>query len=172
MDKIKVKEKQVEQLAEIIDSSRGVLVAEYEGLSVSDLTELRSRLRDNGSIARVYKNGISRRAFKKLDRAHPEELLKGPNIIFYSTTDVVSMSKQVVDFSNENEKLTIKGGFLSEDFIDVKTVNQLAKLPSRDELIAKTVGLIKGPVTGLVMTLASPVSGLINVLNNIKSKKQ
>ena len=82
------------------------------------------------------------------------------------------MSKDIVNFSKENEKLTIKGGFLSEDFIDVKTVNQLAKLPSRDELIAKTVGLIKAPVTGLVMTLASPVSGLINVLNNIKSKKQ
>ena len=64
------------------------------------------------------------------------------------------------------------GQFLNEDYIDVKMINQLAKLPSRDELIAKAVGLIKAPLSGLVARLATPVNGLVNVLNNIKEEKQ
>ena len=172
MPNIELKEKNVDKLAENIEKSRGVIVAGYSGLTVSELTELRSNLRADGSFATVFKNGITKRAFGKLKRTYPEELLKGPNIIVYSETDAVSMSKHVVDFSKNNEKLIIKGGFLSEDYIDFKMIDQLAKLPSRDELIAKAVGLIKSPITGLVMSLASPVNGLVNVLNNIKSKKQ
>ena len=172
MSNIELKEKQVENLTKNIEEARGLIIAQYSGLTVTELTDLRTRLRANGSFATVFKNGITRRALGKLNRTYPEELLKGPNILVYSTTDAVNMSKEVVNFSKENEKLAIKGGFLSEDYIDIKMINQLAKLPSRDELIAKAVGLIKAPITGLVMSLSSPVNGLVNVLNNIKSKKQ
>ena len=172
MSKIKEKEIKVDNLAKNIEDSRGMIIAHYNGLSVTELTDLRSRLRPHGSYATVYKNGISRRALEKLNREYPEELLKGPNIIVYSAVDAVNMSKQVVDFSKESEKLELKGGFLNEDYIDVKMINQLAKLPSLDELIAKAVGLIKAPLSGLVARLATPVNGLVNVLNNIKEEKQ
>lgn len=172
MSNIELKEKKVEYLVENISNSRGLIIADYSGLSVTELSELRGNLREVGSFATVFKNGVTRRALGKLNRNYPEELLKGPNIIVYSETDAVGMSKKVVDFSKNNEKLTIKGGFLSEDYIDIKMIDQLAKLPSREELIAKAIGLIKSPITGLVMSLSSPVNGLVNVLNNIKSKKQ
>ena len=172
MSVIQEKQKKVDQLTENLKQSRGIIVANYRGLTVTELTDLRSRLRKYGSKATVYKNGITKRAFQISERKCPEDLLKGPNILVTTDTDAVNMSKQVVDFSKETEKLTIKGGFLSEDYIDDKMINQLAKLPSRDELIAKAVGLIKAPLSGLVMRLASPVNGLVNVLNNIKEEKQ
>ena len=172
MSVIQEKQKKVDQLTENLKQSRGIIVANYRGLTVTELTDLASsRLRKYGSVATVYKNGITKRAFQISERKYPEDLLKGPNILVTTDTDAVNMSKQVVDFSKETEKLTIKGGFLSEDYIDDKMINQLAKLPSRDELIAKAVGLIKAPLSGLVMRLASPVNGLVNVLNNIKEEK-
>ena len=81
------------------------------------------------------------------------------------------MSKILVDFSKENENLSVKGGVLEGKFISNEEITKLSKLPSKAELIAKTVGLIKGPLTGLVGTLSNPINGFINVLNNIKNNK-
>ena len=127
MSNIELKEKKVESLVGSITKSRGLIVADYSGLSVTDLSELRGSLREVGSFATVFKNGITRRALEKLNRSYPGDLLNGPNIIVYSETDAVGMSKKVVDFSKSNEKLTIKGGFLSEDYIDIKMIKCMPK---------------------------------------------
>ncbi|RAP32093.1 50S ribosomal protein L10 [Candidatus Marinamargulisbacteria bacterium SCGC AG-414-C22] len=170
MSKIKLKEKVVEEIKSDIKDSRAVIVSDFKGLKVSDLTDLRTKLRETEATATVIKNSFVRRAMDKLDREYPDVLLTGNNLIIRTEADSVKMSKVVVDMSKEMS-LQIKGGFLDDRYIDEKTINQLAKLPSREELIAKAVSLIKAPITGLVIRLASPVNGLVNVLNNIKEKK-
>lgn len=157
---------------EQLNDSQGVIVADYRGTDVSSMSELRNQLREKGSSATVQKNTLTKIVFNKLKLEYPDEMLKGPSIVINSKKEPVLMSKVIVDFAKSNENFTIKGGFLDSEYLSVDSIDELAKLPTKPELIAKTVGLIKAPLTGLVSTLSSPVNGFINVLDNIKNKKQ
>ena len=109
--------------------------------------------------------------FQKLNCEVPSDLLIGQNIIFKSDDNIVGLSKLLISYQKEYENFEIKGGVLEGNYIDSSQISELAKLPSKEELIAKTVGLIKGPLSGLVATLSNPINSFINVLNNIKKNK-
>tara|TARA_B100000586_G_C20085243_1_gene417335 strand:+ start:492 stop:1031 length:540 start_codon:yes stop_codon:yes gene_type:complete len=169
---IKQKKKQVEEISQRISGSRVAIVSDYRGLSVPEMTDFRTQINASGGKASVYKNTLIRFAFDSLEIEYPEALLKGPSLLITTDFDAVKVSKIVVNFIKECDKLAIKGGVLDQRHVDDSMIRVLAKLPDRDVLVAKTVGLIKGPLTGLVCGLKSPISGLINVLNSIKDKKQ
>ncbi|RAP29856.1 50S ribosomal protein L10 [Candidatus Marinamargulisbacteria bacterium SCGC AG-343-D04] len=170
-NKLEKKKKLVEELIVTLNNSEAILVSEYSGLSANSMTALRKSLKREGFDASVLKNKMVSRSFSDLKLTYPDSLLKGPNIYFNTKSDVVKLSKILIDYKKENDSLSIKGGFLNGNYISESEIKTLAKLPSKEELIAKAVGLIKSPLSGLVGTLANPVNSLVNVLNNIKNNK-
>jgi len=173
MEKV-IKQKKVDELASIrklVEESKFTVVTDYRGLNVTTITELRNQLRSNDAKAKVCKNTLARIVLKEKSIDYPEQLLQGPSMVVTSATDASSLSKILVKFSKENEAFEIKGGVLDNEFIDNAVITELSKLPSKEELIAKTVGQIKSPLTGLVASLSSPINGFINVLRSIQDKK-
>tara|TARA_Y100001970_G_scaffold290551_1_gene424661 strand:- start:10981 stop:11496 length:516 start_codon:yes stop_codon:yes gene_type:complete len=171
MSAIEKKKEIVKNIETEFADSEAIIVSNYSGLTVGDITDLRQRIFNEGFYVKVLRNRLTKRAFDNNKFEYPEELLTGQNIVFKSDDNIVGLSKLLVSYQKEYENFEIKGGVLEGNYIDNKQISKLAKLPSKEELIAKTVGLIKGPLTGLVATLSSPVNGFINVLNNIKNNK-
>jgi large subunit ribosomal protein L10 len=170
-----IKQEKIDDLASIRDmigESTFIVMTDYRGLDVSSITDLRRQLRENDAQARVCKNTLSRIVFKELSLDYPSETLQGPTMMITSSKDASSVSKVLVGFSKKNEDLGIKGGILDNKFVDLSIIKELSKLPSKQELIAKTVGQIKAPLTGLVASLSSPINGFVNVLRSINDKKQ
>jgi large subunit ribosomal protein L10 len=172
--KAEKREKQQSVVGEIVgklkESDLSVLV-NYRGLTVEQLSELRGKLHQEGSKVKVYKNTLTRRAVDEMKLVCPTGFFKEPTALVTSEKDPVSVAKIVVDFAADNELFQIKGGFFEDKTIDLVTLDSLAKLPSREVLIAKAVGAIKSPLTGLVMTLSGPVRGLVYTLKAISDKK-
>lgn len=162
----------VQSLVETFSKAESVIVSDYVGLTVPEVTQLRKSLSQSGVRAQVVKNRLANLALKNYNCEFPDQMLKGMSMFFSTESDVAGLSKKLVDFSVSRGNFSIKGGFLNGSFIDSAQIDQLAKLPSRDVLIAKVVGQIKAPLSGFVATLANPINSFINVLNNIKNKKQ
>ncbi|RAP27373.1 50S ribosomal protein L10 [Candidatus Marinamargulisbacteria bacterium SCGC AG-333-B06] len=171
MSSLDTKKEIVKNIEAEFSNSEAIIISDYSGLKVSDITDLRQQLFKEGFYVKVLRNRLTKRAFDNNKYDYPAELLTGQNIVFKSDDNIVGLSKLLVSYQKEYESFEIKGGLLEGNYIDNKQISKLAKLPSKEELIAKTVGLIKGPLTGLVATLSSPVNGFINVLNNIKNNK-
>jgi len=161
----------VEDITQKLKEATIVVFSDFRGLNVAKLTEFRKELKTQGAEAKVYKNSLTRIAFKNLNLSYPDDLLQGPTILISSVEDMSKLTKTVVDFGKKNEALVVKGGVLDAVTLDSNAIKELAKLPSREELIAKTVALIKAPLSALVMNLSSPIRGLGNVLTAIKNQK-
>ena len=172
--KAEKREKQQIVVNEIIgklkEADLSVLV-NYRGLTVEQLYELRGKLHQEGSKVKVYKNTLTKRAVDESKLVCPSGFFKEPIALVTSENDPVSVAKIIVDFAADNELFQIKGGFFEDRSIDLSTLDSLAKLPSRDVLIAKAVGAIKAPLSGLVMALSGPVRGLVYTLKAISDKK-
>ena len=167
------KEQKVKVVSEIVDSlsdQEAMIISDYSNLKVNELTELRKIITTKGFKAKVQKNKILKRALDNQDIKLPEDSLKGQNIFFETTDDVVTLSKILVDFSKENENLEIKGGILEGKYIDTSQIQELSKLPTKEVLIAKFIGQLKNPLNKLVMTLSNPINGFVHVLSNIKNQ--
>ena len=162
----------VSEIKEKVNEASIVFVSDYRGMTVTEMTDFRAALRQDGASAKVYKNTLARRAFDELGLSYDADLLKGPSIIITALKDSVKASKVVVKYSNQVEALRLKGGFLDSQSIDESVIKELATLPTREELIAKAVGQVKAPLSGLVAQLSAPIRGLIGVLNSIEKKKQ
>ena len=161
----------VNELKEKIESSRILIVFDYRGTKVNDITEFKKKLYSIDSNMKVYKNTLTRIAFEELKVDYPKDMFKGPTAILSTDQDVVSLSKHINEFMKEHDVINLKGGYFNSSFVDGKTIDTLAKLPSRDELIAKVVGGIKSPLVGLVNVLSGPTRGLVYALDSIKQKK-
>ena len=171
MSALKNKEKIVNNIESEFQDSEAIIISDYSGLTVEDITELRQRIFKEGFYVKVLRNRLVKIAFDSSKFDYPETLLTGQNIYCKSDDNIVGLTKLLVSYQKEYENFEIKGGLLEGNYIDNKQISTLAKLPSKEELVAKTVGLIKAPLTGLVATLSSPVNSFINVLNNIKNNK-
>lgn len=165
------KRQTVEDITLKIKDASMIILSDFRGLNVAKLTEFRRELRNQGAEAKVYKNTLTRLAFKNLNLSYPDEMLQGPTILVSSVEDMTKLTKTVVEFGKKNEALVIKGGVLDAASLDSNAIKELAKLPSREELIGQAVALIKAPLTALVMNLSSPLRGFGNVLTAIKNKK-
>lgn len=172
MSVVKQKNDIVNEIKANIEASDLVVATDYRGLSANKSNEFRSKIRDSGAEAKVYKNTLMRLAFNELSISYPSELLVGPTLLIHTKNDVVSLSKAIVGYLKDNDKVSIKGGLLQQSFIDESNVKNLATLPSKEELIAKSVGMIKAPLVGFVSGVSSPLRGLVAVLKQIENKKQ
>jgi len=161
----------VQGIKQKLSESTVVVFADYRGLSVAALTGFRKELKKDGGSLEVIKNTFAVRALQELGIQFDSETFEGPSAIIYTQSDAVQLAKAVVKFSTENDKLKVKGGILEAASLSENQVQALAKLPSRDELIARAVGSIKAPLTNLVGVLIGPIRGLVYAVSAIKDQK-
>lgn len=159
------KEQLVQKYVDQLKESEAIILADYRGLTVSQLQELRGKIREaEGSFA-VVKNTLAERALTDAGLPVPEEMLFGPVGIGFCGNNIPGVAKAVADFAKANEALEIKGGLMGEKVISEDDVKNLAKLPSLDVLRAQMLGLINAPATQLVGVVAGGVRQMVNVLN-------
>ncbi|MCT8974914.1 50S ribosomal protein L10 [Microbaculum marinisediminis] len=153
----------VATLHDVFQNTGVVVVAHYAGLSVSEMTAFRGRMREAGGKVKVAKNRLAKLALEGTEIAHIGDLLKGPTVIAYSD-DPVAAPKVAVDFAKTNQKLVILGGSMGATALDPEGVKSLATLPSLDELRARLVGMISTPATRVAQVLAAPGGQVARVL--------
>ena len=163
------KEKLVEELGQIFESSGVVVVSHYEGITVAEMQDLRARMREAGGSVRVAKNRLAKIALEGQPCASIAEFLEGMNVLAYSE-DPVAAAKVVNDYSKDNDKLVILGGAMGDNALDVAGVKAVAAMPSREELIASIVGCIGAPGSNIAGAIGAPASNVASILSTIEEK--
>jgi large subunit ribosomal protein L10 len=159
----------VVELEEVYKRSNSVIITHYHGLTVSQVTTLRRSLKAKNVGFKVVKNTLSKIAANKLGVDNITHLLAGPTALAYSE-DFIDAAKVVVEFAKNNECLKIVGGLVNNQVLDVNSVQQLAKLPSLNELRGKIIGALQAPATKIAEVLQAPASGLARVLQAYANK--
>lgn len=168
---ISQKKELVENLAKDLGDAEISFLVDYKGLTVSQVTELRAKLREVGAQMAVVKNTLMRLAAKGTGSEVLINLFKGPNAIILSKDDPVAPAKVISEFLKTNEKVQLKGGALGGKFLSPEDVTQLAKMPSKEELLAKLVYTLNAVPTNFVNVLAGVPRSFLNVLNAVKDQK-
>ncbi len=165
------KEKELLSVTEHLKNSEGLVFTADNGLTVAETEELRSKLRQEQSSLQVIKKTLLRKAISEAKLELEDFNTTGNVGLAFSQSDPVAPARLVNNVAKVNEKFQILGGLLEGKFISKEKVIELAKLPSRQELLAKVVGTINAPVSGFVNVLAGNIRNLVNVLNAVKDKK-
>jgi len=163
------KEKVVEELGQIFESSGVVVVAHYAGLTVAEMQDLRAQMREAGGSVRVAKNKLAKIALEGTPSASIADLLTGMTVLAYSE-DPVAAAKVVDAYAKKNEKLVILGGAMAGTALDVDGVKAVAKMPSREELIASIVGCVVAPAANIAGAIGAPASNIASILSTIEEK--
>ena len=159
----------VQSLNGLFTKAGAVVVAHYNGMTVAQMGELRSRLRKAGASFKVAKNRLAMRALEGTQAAGISDLFKGPTGIAYSN-DPVAAPKVLVAYAKENDKFTIIGGFMGQEVLDKAAVGNLATLPSLDQLRGKIIGLLQAPATKIAGVLQAPAAQLARVMSAYAAK--
>lgn len=144
----------VAEVSAKVATAQTIVVAEYRGIQVSHLTELRAKAREQGVYLRVLKNTLARRAVEGTAFADLASELTGP-LIYSISDDAVAAAKVVSDFAKTNDKLVVKAGNFAGKSLDKAAVTALANIPSREVLLAQLLGMMQVPVSGFVRGLAA-----------------
>jgi len=164
------KEIVVKELSQIFSDSGVIVIAHYSGLTVSDMSELRNRMRDAESGVRVAKNRLAKIALEGKKNSGLVELLEGQTVLMYSE-DPLAAAKVAVKFSDEYENLSILGGSLGEEMLDLDGITNLSKMPSREELIQTIAGCIGAPASELAQYIVSPGNSIAGLVSTLEEKK-
>ena len=152
-------------------AAKAVVFANFQGLTVAQTEDLRKKAREQKVSVIAAKKTLVKRALEAMGLGDVDtKKFEGGVAVFMGAGDEVAPAKIVAKFAKGNQHLRIHGGILEGMFITAEKVMELAKLPSRDELLAKTVHTIKAPISGLVNVLSGNLRGLVNVLNALKNK--
>jgi len=159
----------------IEDGLRGassMVLADYRGLDVAKVTELRRRLRSAGVEYRVLKNTLLKRAAATVGIEGLDPLLAGPTAVAFSTGDPTVGPRELAAYGRENPELQVKGGVLGRQVITAARVKDLAELPSREVLLARTAGALASPMTAFATLLAAPMRQFAGALEALRSKRE
>ncbi|MBD3180371.1 MAG: 50S ribosomal protein L10 [Candidatus Latescibacteria bacterium] len=161
----------VEELTELFKGAKSIVLNDYKGLNVEQVSELRSNCREKNVIFRVIKNTLAKRAFENSGLAEVESFLEGPTAVAISYEDEVVSAQVLNEFAGEYELPVFKGSIINGRVMDRDKTIHLASLPGKDELRAQVVGAFVSPVRGLVVVLDASRRNLVYVLNAIAEKK-
>ncbi|KXB58444.1 50S ribosomal protein L10 [Gemelliphila asaccharolytica] len=150
---IEKKQELVNQIAEEIKESSSIIIADYRGLNVSQVTELRDNMRNEGLTFKVYKNSLVRRAMKQAGIEGLDEVLTGPNAIAFSKEDVVAPARVLNDFAKDNENLELKAGVIEGKVSSLEEVKAIASLPSRDGLLSMLLSVLTAPMRNTALAI-------------------
>ncbi len=155
----------VEEMKGWIDQCTIAISADFTGMNVVEMSNLRKALREKGVRLRVVRNTLAYLAAEAAGRPQFKDIVEGPTGIVYSTEDSVEPARALAEFIRTNRSsLKIRAGLMGDRSLTAREVETLATLPSKEELIAKLMGQLQAPITGLVYTLNAPISGLARVL--------
>lgn len=161
----------VSEVAAQLAKAQAVIVAEYRGLDVARVTQLRAKARQSGLYLRVLKNTLARRAVKGTPFESLSDQMVGP-LMYGIASDPVAGAKVIAEFSKENELFVIKGGAMANTRMSDKDVKALALLPSREELLARLMGTMQAPVAKLARTLNEVPGKFVRTLAAVRDSKQ
>ena len=150
---IEQKEKEVKDLADKLKDAKIVLLTDYRGINVADVTKLRADLRKTSVEYKVIKNNIIKRVLDANGESGLDSLLEGPTAIIYGNEDYLETAKIIYNFSKENEFYKIKGGIIEGKVMTTEEIITLAKLPSRQELLGMLAGALLGNISKLAVGL-------------------
>ena len=163
------KESEVAYISEQFAKAQAAFLVDYKGCSCSELTELRAELRKSGSRLKVLKNTLSKRALGETSITALGEHFIGPTAVVWTDEPPVA-AKVVSKFAQDNESFELKAGVVDGEVIAPAEVDTLAKLPSKEELIAKLLSLINAPATRLLQTVNAPAGQLVRLLGAWRDK--
>jgi large subunit ribosomal protein L10 len=162
----------VAEVHAVAATAQSVVAAEYRGLTVAKLTELRAKARTSGVYLRVVKNTLARRAVTGTQFECVGASLKGPLVLAFSKDDPGAAARLVKAFAKDNDKLVTTLVSLGGSVLSSKDLDRVANLPTRDQALSMMLGTIKAPITKFVATLAAPHTKLVRTIAAVKDKKQ
>ena len=162
---------EVQAITERLEAAQSIVLADYTGLTVQQMTEFRVKCRENQIDCRVVKNRLAMIACDNANNVALKDHFKGPTAILFGPESQVEPAKVAVAFAKENKAMEIKGGYVDGQYLDADKVMVLSKIPSRDELLAKMMGSINSPATGLTMALNGVASGLTRCIDAMAKQK-
>ena len=165
------KKEVVAEVSARLKSAQTVVLAEYRGLPVEDITVLRSRARASGVYLRVLKNTLARRAVQGTPFEKLADQMVGP-LAYGISDDPVAAAKVLHAYAKGNEKLVIKGGMMPNYLMTAKEVGNLATLPSREELLSKLLGTMQAPIVKFVRTLNEVPGKFVRTLAAVRDQKE
>lgn len=166
-----MKEQLLNEYKEKLSKAKSGVIVCNKGLTVEQDTAFRKKLRDAGIEYKVVKKTLFTFAVRENNLAELEQFFEGPIAIAISYDDPVSVAKVVVESAKNIEKLEVRGGFLEGKVISAKEVDAIAKLPSKEELVAKMLGGLNAPISGLVGVLSGTLRKLVLALDAIAKKQ-
>ncbi len=166
------KEQFVAELRERLQRAKVTLLTNPIGLKVEEVNQLRSQLRERGVDLRVVKNTLAKLAAKGISQEQLAPLLVGPNALVLGYDDPVEPAKIIVGFAKDFPKFEIKAGLLEGRMLSARDIEELAKLPGREVLLAQLVRTLNAPVSGLVNVLAGVLRQLVTVLDALRQKRE
>lgn len=164
--------KEVTVLSERLEKAKALIFAGYRGLKVSEMTELRTKLKQGESSLKVVKNRLMKRALKERGLSELERHFREPTALAAAFADPVHPAKVLVEFAKAHGKLILKGGYLDGREMTIRDIETLAKLPGREVLISKALGSMLAPAQNFAGVLAAIPRKLVYAINAVKEKKQ
>lgn len=162
----------VERVSQVAHSALSAVAAEYRGLTVSQMTQLRSNARNAGVYFRVIPNKLAKRALAGTQFECMQKALVGPLVLAFSQNDPGAAARVIKDFAKDNELLVVKALSVSGQLLAANDIDKLASLPTRDEAIAMLMSVMKAPITKLVRTMAEPHAKLVRTIAAVRDQKQ
>jgi len=162
----------VAEVADVAGKALAAVAAEYRGLTVEEMTELRVKARDSGVFLKVAKNTLVRRAIEGTDYECMRDALTGPLLLAFSMEDPGAAARLVKDYSKEHDKLVARLVALGGQLHDVSELERLSKLPTYEQAIAILMGVMKAPIEKFVRTLAEPHAKLVRTVAAVRDAKQ
>ena len=153
MAKVELKQPIVDEIKAQLDGAKSMVVVDYRGISVADVTELRKQCREAGVVYKVYKNTMVKRAVEGTEFEGVVKDLEGTNAFAISKDDATAPARILCKFAKNAKALELKAGVVEGTLYDTDALNELAKIPSRDELISKLLGSLQSPITNLARVL-------------------
>jgi len=166
------KQRKVELVAAYAEQLKGIILADYRGLSVNEVSQVRKAMRPIGGKFQVVKNRLLALALREVDLSLPDEWLVGPTAVSFCYDEVPPVAKALTDAAKDLESLAIKGGVLGTSVLGADEVRAIAKLPSREVLLAQVLGTINAPAGQVVGLVASGIRQVLNVLQAYVDKLQ
>jgi large subunit ribosomal protein L10 len=162
----------IDEVAAQISEAEAVFAIDYRGISVPQAAELRTKLRDADASFRIVKNTLTLRAADKAGAEALKELLEGPTAMTFVRGDAAMAAKALSDFRRASGLLEFKGGWMNGAPLDAAQIDAIAKLPSRDVLYGRLVGMVASPLSGLATSLNGLIGGLARQLSQIAEQKK
>ena len=154
----------VADLTDKLSRTQLALVADYRGLTVAEISDLRKKLRETGAELIVAKNTLTLRAAKDSGRDALEPLLSGPTALAFAYVDAAKTAKAINEFNRGPKKLVVRGGMLGNSLLGTSVLDQVASLPTRDQVLAQVVGTVSAPISGVVGVLNAAITNVLYTL--------